>query len=156
MHHSKKISVLLALTLLPFLSFAETIIMKTGKVVYGKVVDHDSDSVVIQDAGVRKTIAKENVYKIIYSTNKKEVRNIIAKEKLQIARSQRKLALEKRKKRKDRQSQSSQSKKQTNASLSRLNQKIEKLEQKITKLRSKIQHLKKNLKSPKKKSNPEA
>lgn len=125
--------------------YPETIIMKSGKILKGQVVDHDSDSIVIQHNQERKSISKDLVYKIIYSNNSTEVKNIITKEKKQIARAQRELAIEKRRKRKEQIIAAQNRKNKTNASVQNLSSKIQKLEKKISRLRSKIKKLKKSI-----------
>jgi hypothetical protein len=66
--------------------FSETIVLKNGTTVNGKVLGHDSESITISVDGESKNIPKNTVHKVIFSSNSVEL-NKIVREKRKISRA---------------------------------------------------------------------
>lgn len=105
--------------------FAETIILRNGKAIQGKVLGHDSESVTVNIDGNVQTIPKSNVYKVIFSSSKNEISKYTDK-KIKID---------------DEDFDETADKKELTVKLTQLEKKIDKLEKKITRLRERIAKL---------------
>jgi predicted ribosome quality control (RQC) complex YloA/Tae2 family protein len=109
---------------------AETIILRNGKAIQGKVLGHDSESVTVNIDGNVQSIPKSNVYKVIFSSNKNEISKYTDK----------KIKIE------DEDFDETADKKELTAKLTQLEKKIDKLEKKITRLRERITKLRMKIK----------
>ena len=56
--------------------FSETILLRNGQIIQGKVLGHDSESVTINTEGATKVIPKSTVHKVIFSSNSAEYHKI--------------------------------------------------------------------------------
>ncbi len=65
---------------------SETIVLKNGTTINGKVLGHDSESITISVDGESKNIPKSTVHKVIFSTNSVEL-NKIVREKRKISKA---------------------------------------------------------------------
>lgn len=110
--------------------FSETIILRNGKAIQGKVLGHDSESVTVNIDGNVQTIPKSNVYKVIFSSNKNEISKYTDK----------KIKIE------DEDFDETADKKELTVKLTQLEKKIDKLEKKITRLRERIAKLRMKIK----------
>ncbi len=113
--------------------FAETIILRSGKSIQGKVLGHDSESVTVNVDGTTQTIPKTNIYKVIFSNNKAEISKYAPKSKIDSDLS-------------DVDIDESADKKELTTKLTQLEKKIDRLEKKITRLREKIARLRMKIK----------
>lgn len=152
---TKKIALIFLLYLHFFSSslFSETILLRNGQIIQGKVLGHDSESVTINTEGATKVIPKSTVHKVIFSSNSADIQKIIQEKKKQ-AKLQKKSDSD----RPDDDEELSSleemvdDKQDITKKVSMLEQKIDKYEKKISNLRSKISKLKQKIKS---KSNAE-
>lgn len=127
-----QISLVLGCTIVPSL-YGETIILRSGKAIQGKVLGHDSESVTINVDGTTQTIPKTNVYKVIFSNNKTDINKYAPKAKIDPDLA-------------DVDIDETADKKELTSKLSQLEKKIDKLEKKITRLREKIARLRVKIK----------
>ncbi|XDD51505.1 DUF5683 domain-containing protein [Leptospira sp. WS92.C1] len=83
-----KIYIAFFLFLIPQLTFAETILFKTGERVYASVIDQDSESVTIIRDGKREKLGKIKILKIIFKEIKdeQEITKIIEAEKKKLGK----------------------------------------------------------------------
>ncbi|MCX7998145.1 MAG: hypothetical protein N3A69_04220 [Leptospiraceae bacterium] len=109
---------------------AETIILRNGKAIQGKVLGHDSESVTVNIDGNVQTIPKSNVYKVIFSSNKNEISKYTTQ----------KVKIE------DEDFDETADKKELTVKLTQLEKKIDKLEKKIMRLRERIAKLRMKIK----------
>jgi chromosome segregation ATPase len=112
---------------------AETIILRSGKAIQGKVLGHDSESVTINVDGTTQTIPKTNVYKVIFSKKKTDINKYAPNAKIDPDLA-------------DVEIDESADKKELTSKLTQLEKKIDKLEKKITRLREKITRLRMKIK----------
>lgn len=126
----KKIFFLFCVLGLPYFILAETIILRNGKAIQGKVLGHDSESVTVNIDGNVQTIPKSNVYKVIFSSNKNEISKY----------TNQKIKIE------DEDFDETADKKELTIKLTQLEKKIDKLEKKITRLRERIAKLRTKIK----------
>jgi len=128
--------------------FAETILLRNGQIIQGKVLGHDSESVTINTEGATKVIPKSTVHKVIFSSNSTELQKVL-QEKKKLAKLQKKS--ESNKTDDDDELSSIEEmvdeKQDINKKVSLLEQKIDKYEKKISSLRSKISKLKQKIKT---------
>lgn len=128
--------------------FSETILLRNGQIIQGKVLGHDSESVTINTEGATKVIPKSTVHKVIFSSNSADLQKLIQEKKRQ-AKLQKKSESDKPD---DDEEISSleemvDDKQDITKKVSLLEQKIDKYEKKISSLRSKISKLKQKIKS---------
>ena len=128
--------------------FSETILLRNGQIIQGKVLGHDSESVTINTEGATKVIPKSTVHKVIFSSNSTELQKVL-QEKKKLAKLQKKSDSSKTD---DDDELSSleemvDDKQDINKKVSLLEQKIDKYEKKISSLRSKISKLKQKIKT---------
>jgi predicted nuclease with TOPRIM domain len=128
--------------------FSETILLRNGQIIQGKVLGHDSESVTINTEGATKVIPKSTVHKVIFSSNSADLQKLIQEKKKQ-AKLQKKSDTNKPD---DDEEISSleemvDDKQDITKKVSILEQKIDKYEKKISSLRSKISKLKQKIKS---------
>lgn len=128
--------------------FSETILLRNGQIIQGKVLGHDSESVTINTEGATKVIPKSTVHKVIFSSNSADLQKLIQEKKRQ-AKLQKKSESDKPD---DDEEISSleemvDDKQDITKKVSLLEQKIDKYEKKISNLRSKISKLKQKIKS---------
>ena len=57
--------------------FSETILLRNGQIIQGKVLGHDSESVTINSEGATKVIPKSTVHKVIFSSNSAELQKFL-------------------------------------------------------------------------------
>lgn len=126
---------------------AETLILNSGKILRGQVIDHDASIIKIRTAKSVETVKKKQVFKILYTTEMKEIRRVLARERGNLIRRQRLSASRKREKRRIRNKESSIAKEKTNSKILRMNRKIILLEQRLKRLSKKIERLRRNLKN---------
>lgn len=124
---------------------AETIILRNGSTIQGKVLGHDSESVTVSVDGTTKNIPKSNVYKVIFSSNNSEMRKFMNDRKTGIENKSAKFEPDDSSSEFDI-DENSGDKKQLTSKLTQLEKKIDKLEKKITRLREKITRLKVKIK----------
>jgi predicted nuclease with TOPRIM domain len=127
---------------------SETILLRNGQIIQGKVLGHDSESVTINTEGATKVIPKSTVHKVIFSSNSADLQKLIQEKKRQ-AKLQKKSESDKPD---DDEEISSleemvDDKQDITKKVSLLEQKIDKYEKKISSLRSKISKLKQKIKS---------
>ncbi len=127
---------------------SETILLRNGQIIQGKVLGHDSESVTINTEGATKVIPKSTVHKVIFSSNSADLQKLIQEKKKQ-AKLQKKSDTSKPD---DDEELSSleemvDDKQDITKKVSMLEQKIDKYEKKISSLRSKISKLKQKIKS---------
>jgi predicted nuclease with TOPRIM domain len=127
---------------------SETILLRNGQIIQGKVLGHDSESVTINTEGATKVIPKSTVHKVIFSSNSADLQKLIQEKKKQ-AKLQKKSESDKPD---DDEEISSleemvDDKQDITKKVSLLEQKIDKYEKKISSLRSKISKLKQKIKS---------
>lgn len=128
--------------------FSETILLRNGQIIQGKVLGHDSESVTINTEGATKVIPKSTVHKVIFSSNSADLQKLIQEKKKQ-AKLQKKSDTSKPD---DDEELSSleemvDDKQDITKKVSILEQKIDKYEKKISSLRSKISKLKQKIKN---------
>ncbi len=128
--------------------FSETILLRNGQIIQGKVLGHDSESVTINTEGATKVIPKSTVHKVIFSSNSADLQKLIQEKKRQ-AKIQKKSDSDKPD---DDEEISSleemvDDKQDITKKVNLLEQKIDKYEKKISSLRSKISKLKQKIKS---------
>lgn len=128
--------------------FSETILLRNGQVIQGKVLGHDSESVTINTEGATKVIPKSTVHKVIFSSNSAELQKFL-QEKKKLTKLQKKSETGKLD---DDDEVSSldemvEDKQDINKKVSILEEKIDKYEKKISNLRSKINKLKQKIKA---------
>ncbi len=140
--------VLILLLLIFSSSFAETIILKNGQNIQGKVLGHDSESITISINGESKLIPKSQVHKVVFSSNHVEIKKIIGEKK-----SPKNIEDEKNDKVEDEETNkdedTTEDRKNIALKLQMLKQSQEKYEKKLARIRLKIQKLKQKLKSKK-------
>jgi len=124
--------IILAIGIVPGI-LAETIILRSGKSIQGKVLGHDSESVTVNVDGTTQTIPKTNIYKVIFSNNKADINKYAPKSKIDSDLS-------------DIDIDESADKKELTTKLTQLEKKIDRLEKKITRLREKIARLRMKIK----------
>lgn len=124
---------------------AETIILRNGSTIQGKVLGHDSESVTVNVDGTTKTIPKTNVYKVIFSSNNSEMRKFLNDRKTGLENKSAKFEPDDTSGEFDI-DENSGDKKQLTSKLTQLEKKIDKLEKKISRLREKIIRLKVKIK----------
>ena len=128
--------------------FSETIPLRNGQIIQGKVLGHDSESVTINTEGATKVIPKSTVHKVIFSSNSAELQKFL-QEKKKLTKLQKKS--ESGKSDDDEEISSLdemvEDKQDINKKVSLLEEKIDKYEKKISNLRSKINKLKQKIKS---------
>ena len=128
--------------------FSETILLRNGQIIQGKVLGHDSESVTINTEGATKVIPKSTVHKVIFSSNSAELQKFL-QEKKKLTKLQKKS--ESCKSDDDEEISSLdemvEDKQDINKKVSLLEEKIDKYEKKISNLRSKINKLKQKIKS---------
>ena len=128
--------------------FSETILLRNGQIIQGKVLGHDSESVTINTEGATKAIPKSTVHKVIFSSNSAELQKFL-QEKKKLTKLQKKS--ESGKSDDDEEISSLdemvEDKQDINKKVSLLEEKIDKYEKKISNLRSKINKLKQKIKS---------
>ncbi|MCB1189520.1 MAG: hypothetical protein H7A23_21305 [Leptospiraceae bacterium] len=131
----------IAFTIVQFSVFAETIILRNGKIIKGQVLGHDSDSVKInREDGRVQTIPKSNVYKVVFASNSTEIHKIqLEKEKKRLIQYSHKLKSSNSMK--DRYP-TGVDREQLIQTITKLEERIGKLEKKISQLRMKISKLK--------------
>ncbi|MBK8394371.1 MAG: hypothetical protein IPL26_03885 [Leptospiraceae bacterium] len=128
--------------------FSETILLRNGQIIQGKVLGHDSESVTINSEGATKVIPKSTVHKVIFSSNSAELQKFLNEKKKQ-AKLQKKSESNKLD---DDEEISSldemvDDKQDINKKVNILEQKIDKYEKKISNLRTKINKLKQKIKT---------
>lgn len=131
--------------------FSETILLRNGQMIQGKVLGHDSESVTINTDGVTKVIPKSTVHKVIFSSNSPELKKFL-QEKKKMAKIEKKPDTGKLDDDDELSSNDEmiEEKLDINKKVSLLEQKIDRYEKKISHLRSKINKLKQKIKSKKK------
>ena len=135
--------------LLIFLAFSidpETIILKSGKIIKGEVIDHDAESIKIKTDNTQEVILKSKVYKVVYSNNKEIIKKLLEKENETLLKTQQKIENELKNDRTEISKKRIQDKSKTDQTVVRLSKKIEKLEKKISQLKVKIKKLQKTMK----------
>ena len=144
---TKKIALIFLLYLHFFSSslFSETILLRNGQIIQGKVLGHDSESVTINTEGATKVIPKSTVHKVIFSSNSAIATAASSFLKSDSDRPDDDEELSSLEEMVD-------DKQDITKKVSMLEQKIDKYEKKISNLRSKITKLKQKIKS---KSNAE-
>lgn len=144
-----KIVFLFLIYLLLFSSLlAETILLRNGQIIQGKVLGHDSESVTINTEGATKVIPKSTVHKVIFSSNSTELQKILQEKKKQ-AKLQKKSEVNKPDDEEEISSleEMEDDKQDINKKVTILEQKIDKYEKRISTLRSKISKLKQKIKT---------
>ncbi|MEM7180398.1 MAG: hypothetical protein AAF518_05770 [Spirochaetota bacterium] len=125
---------------------AESLIMNSGRVIIGQVIDHDASIIKIKTTKSVETISKKKVFKILYTTDRREINKALSRERGNLIRRQRLSASRNRERRRIRNKESSIAKEKTNSKITRMNRKIILLEQRLKRLTRKIERLRKNLK----------
>ena len=126
----------LFLTILPVSTIlSETIILRNGKTVRGKVLGHDSESVTAVIDGETVTIPKTKIYKVIFSSNNTELKKFLTgKKKLPELQEPEEAGSVEKKEKED-----------LSVRLSQLEKKIGKLEGRISRIKRKIRFLRKKI-----------
>ncbi|MDX1959939.1 MAG: hypothetical protein SFU98_15315 [Leptospiraceae bacterium] len=120
--------------------FGETVILRSGKKIDGKVLGHDSESITILVDGESTTIPKTKVYKVIFSNNNSELRKFLSEKKGEKVNN---------KFNKEEPAEIDDNvgdKKELTQKLFKLEKTIDKLEKKMMKLKEKISKLKAKIK----------
>ena len=129
-------------------SFAETIILKNGQSIQGKVLGHDSDAITISINGETKQVPKSQVHKVVFTSNHVEMKKIISDKK-----KSKNIEEEKNDKIEDeettRDEDTFDDRKNISQKLELLKQSQERYEKKLARIRLKIQKLKQKLKNKK-------
>jgi predicted RNase H-like nuclease (RuvC/YqgF family) len=144
---TSKIIIFLSVYIISAALYSETILLRNGQIIQGKVLGHDSESVTINTEGATKVIPKSTVHKVIFSSNSADLQKFLHEKKKQSR-------LQKRPdpgKADDDDELSSidemvGEKQDINKKVNLLEQKIDKYEKKISNLRSKIHILKQKIK----------
>ncbi|HMV79453.1 MAG TPA: hypothetical protein PL048_04325 [Leptospiraceae bacterium] len=76
-----KLPTIVFFVLFPAVLLSETIMLRNGTSIKGKVLGHDSESVTIQSDGVTKTIPKSSIYKVIFSQGNSELKKFLIEKK---------------------------------------------------------------------------
>ncbi|MCB1178782.1 MAG: hypothetical protein KDK36_14450 [Leptospiraceae bacterium] len=123
---------------------AETIILRNGKTVQGKVLGHDSESVTINVDGNTTTIPKTSVYKVIFSSSNSEIKKFLSNKKTSSNKS---ANFNPNDSKNDFEIDDNiEDKKKLTSKLTQLERKINKLERKISRLKQKIAKIKVKIK----------
>lgn len=127
---------------------AETIILKNGQSIQGKVLGHDSESITISINGETKLVPKSQVHKVVFSSNHVEMKKMVQdKKKAKTKEEENNDKLEDEET--TREEDSSDDRKNISQKLELLKQSQEKYEKKLARIRLKIQKLKQKLKNKK-------
>jgi hypothetical protein len=124
---------------------SETIILKNGQSIQGKVLGHDSESITISINGETKSVPKNQVHKVVFSSNHIEVKKIIQDKKKNTSKTEDKMDEEENSKEED----FSDDRKNISEKLEILRLSQERYEKKLARIRLKIQKLKQKLKNKK-------
>ncbi|HMV45980.1 MAG TPA: hypothetical protein PK079_23140 [Leptospiraceae bacterium] len=127
---------------------AETILLRNGQIIQGKVLGHDSESVTINTEGATKVIPKSTVHKVIFSSNSAELQKVLQEKKKQ-AKLQKKSESNKPDDEEELASldEMEDDKQDITKKVTILEQKIDKYEKRISNLRNKISKLKQKIKT---------
>jgi chromosome segregation ATPase len=132
---------------------AETIILRDGQTIKGKVLGHDSEFVTINTDGITKVIPKSKVYKVIFGSGSSELQRFLTE------KDKKKTKYFKSKEEGDEEdinlaqidAELNEDRAEIGTTINQLEDKIDKLQKKISKLRAKLTKLKQKGKSPKSK-----